>query len=516
VDDELEDSLFEPPSAEGVVGKTGASGESLGFSDAGEPGTVLSDSAVPKPPDGSRVGTAPASKAIVVGNRGSYRLERVMGSGGMGMIWKGQTMVLEEGGNDTPSSHSGGPIPDQVAVKFVKYHGATAQEASQIVRRELSPLLGLRSERVVPLVDWSLEGDHPFLVFEFFSNGSLKDLLDDDFAGRGMDGEGLLQLAEDLLIAVNGAHRSALLHLDIKPGNILLDGSGGYLLADFGIAQEFGEGRLQELPGLGTRAFQAPEQAARAYDAFDQRTDLFGVGMTLYAAAVGVPSAALLEEREAYRYGRYAMPDLRHRRADLPLELSTLIMHLIRNQRRKRPGHAGEVRERVRAIRDGNLRVVEEMLVFPGREVTDEEADTVIEGLISGAWRQLLIDRPPNGRIIALAPGEVLYHEGDNSFSAFVLLSGTVEALLSGRIVAQFGRLGELIGESAALIGHPRGATVRAVEDCYLLAFNAAEFESFVTSNPMVAKRLLRALCERCMFLRSKLDALDDAECIWD
>jgi CRP-like cAMP-binding protein len=57
---------------------------------------------------------------------------------------------------------------------------------------------------------------------------------------------------------------------------------------------------------------------------------------------------------------------------------------------------------------------------------------------------------------------------------------------------------------------------VRAVEDCYLLAFNAAEFESFVTSNPMVAKRLLRALCERCMFLRSKLDALDDAECIWD
>jgi CRP-like cAMP-binding protein len=85
-----------------------------------------------------------------------------------------------------------------------------------------------------------------------------------------------------------------------------------------------------------------------------------------------------------------------------------------------------------------------------------------------------------------------------------VLLSGDLEVEVEGKIVTRVTREGEIVGEVSTFTGIDRTATVRAVGDVYVIGFNPAEFEGFVSLNPMVATRLLRSLCERYLLARQE------------
>ncbi len=448
------------------------------------------------------------SGMVFHGRKGRYRLRSPLGSGGMGMVWKAE--VMPEDGSETAEAAAGEFAGSWVAIKLVNPQSTSPFAPATITRRELAPLLALKGDRVVPILDWSLDGLHPFLAFQFMSFGSLENQIRHDVAGVGLSTEDLLQLAEHLLIAVSGAHRSSLLHLDIKPANILRDGQGGYLLADFGIAQESGEGNYQKIPGVGTQIYQAPEQADLDFEAFDQRTDLFGVGITIYAAAVARGHRELYEWREAGRKSEFAVPPLEEKRPDLPREFCAMVMEMLRNSRQGRPGHAGEVRERLRALRYGGRPAVQDQEDFAARRVDPFMALAVMDGLVSSAWRQLLLERGHSGVVLHYRSGEILAEEGAPTYSAFVLLSGRLEVVIqSGEIcVGHVERVGEIVGEVAALTGQPRTASIRAVEDSYVLGFNAAEFEAFASSNPLVGLRLMRSLCERYLSACRERDLL--------
>jgi serine/threonine protein kinase len=493
------DSLFEPPSDPAVLPIRDPDNTLINKAEANVSDPTL-------PPDSDRLPIHPTRGMEISGLRARFRLIRTLGAGGMGMVWKAETLP-SDAPDQIPSSQSGRPIPSLVAIKFMNPQGVGEHEATTIMRRELAPLLRLRGERVVPAVDWSLDGRHPFLAFEFFEHGSLDDLLQ-KHRDNGLPQADLLRLAEDLLVAVAGAHRCGLMHLDIKPPNILRDGHGGFLLGDFGIAQEFGEGTYQQLPGVGTKTYQAPEQAERRFDTFDNRTDLFGAGMTLYAAAVGTDPRALLELRQQYANAEYAMPPLAQQRPDLPAEFSSLIMDLIRNHRDSRPSHAAEVRELIRAVRHGapvNQRPAEQL---EARRVSDDEARQVIHAMVSDVWRQLLLERSTRGVVLRYGPNEYLTHEGDHSYTVFVLLAGRLEFLIGGKSVGIVDGEGDIVGEVSALTGHPRSASVRALTQVHVLAFNLSDFEAFVTTTPLVARRLLRTLCEYYLNARKMIAEL--------
>ena len=98
------------------------------------------------------------------------------------------------------------------------------------------------------------------------------------------------ELCQKIAVAVEHAHSKKVLHRDLKPGNILLDGSGEPHVSDFGLAKQFDRG--SDLTGtgqiLGTPSFMAPEQAKGKAD-FGPTTDIYSVGAILYNTITGRP-----------------------------------------------------------------------------------------------------------------------------------------------------------------------------------------------------------------------------------
>jgi serine/threonine protein kinase len=179
----------------------------------------------------------------VLSARYRYRLIRRLGKGGFGSVFLAETLETR---NDSDSP------PPQVAVKVIG--SARNPHARTSLKRELAALLSIRHDRIPKLYDWSLEGDQAFVVLQHFPAGSLADAR--PFLGP-FNEEQTWRLITDLVSALSAAHRASILHLDVKPSNVLLDGNGGFVLTDFGVSHSsrMSKGLLHQgqiAVGLGT------------------------------------------------------------------------------------------------------------------------------------------------------------------------------------------------------------------------------------------------------------------------
>ena len=131
----------------------------------------------------------------------------------------------------------------------------------------------------------------PFLVMELLEGESLSTRL--KRVGGRLPVLEVLAIAEQLLEVLEAAHRSGIVHRDIKPGNVFVTNEGHTKLLDFGLAR-VRDGELSLIPTatgvvLGTAAYMAPEQARGIPEDVDARADLFAVGAVVFRALVGRP-----------------------------------------------------------------------------------------------------------------------------------------------------------------------------------------------------------------------------------
>lgn len=189
---------------------------------------------------------------------GSYRIERLLGVGGMGKVYLGR--------------------PDLGPPRAVKvlHHGG----AIDALRREASNLTRLRHPRLVELVFADLTHEPPFLVMELMEGGSLRDRLPVTSEQEARS------ICEDVLEGLGYAHDQGAAHLDLKPENILFDDRGNAKISDFGLAIfPAGEDVAVSLASLGdgtsggTLAYMAPEQ--RDGQRGDRRADIYSFGLIL-------------------------------------------------------------------------------------------------------------------------------------------------------------------------------------------------------------------------------------------
>ncbi len=413
-----------------------------------------------------------------------FRLDRLLGVGGFGSVFQATCLAHTD--------HPG--VPEHVAVKILT-GSLRDRHRRHTLQRELSSLLAIRCERIPRVYDWELDGSQAFIAMEYFPHGNLEELLTKVGA---IDEREALALLESLLTAVVAAHSVSLLHLDIKPANVLLDGAGGFVLTDFGVSQAPRAGKSLPMQGLGSAGYQAPEQEQRLKGTFDLQTDLFGVGATMWAALTGIDLATTKGKvmRRRAEGSAIVLPPVSMFRKCSP-SIEAIVMGLLARERAARPGDPNPVLATVQAILEGREGTE---LMIPGSPVDATELNLVIEQIVDPLIAQLFENE--HRGIRRLHHGEALCQQDEASYHAFVLIKGVVRILRDGEEVARLDREGEVIGEIAALTGERRNAAMIAEGDVWVRILNAAQLESVVSANPALGVRLIRSMASRFKYLK--------------
>ncbi|MEN8160048.1 MAG: serine/threonine-protein kinase [Myxococcota bacterium] len=413
-----------------------------------------------------------------------YRLIRRLGRGSFGSVYLARCVDHDPRRDDSP--------PAQVALKILR---TTKGPALDMLRRELAALLAIQNDRIPHVFDWAIDSDRAFVAMQYFPAGSLRELMNEE---GPVDEEIVWRVLGDVLAALDVAHRKAVLHLDIKPANVLLDRQGGFVLTDFGVAQ-YSRMHRGLLPfSVGTRGYQAPEQKQERFDEYDLRTDVFGLGATAWALATGIHLADRPDlMREPGGDWIYGLPPLSEYRIHCSRELEDTVMGMLHLDPDLRPGSVTEVRARVRAGLSGAPLAAETSGMLRRPPVEDDEVEALISSLVDPLL--IAICRQPNFRrqCVRFDDRDVLCAEGEHSYYAFLLLRGTVVVERDGREVTRVTGEGTFLGEVATLMSLPRTATLRASGPAMALVLNAAELERFVTSNPAMGLRVIRSLALR-------------------
>lgn len=213
---------------------------------------------------------APASHPEMLGRLGRYEIERVIGTGGMGIVLKGYDTDLHR----------------IVAIKVLKPHLAHNGAARRRFTREAQSAAAVVHEHVIPIYDVHTDSETPFLVMQYVPGQSLQAKVDE----RGpLEPAEILRIARQIAAGLAAAHAQGVVHRDVKPANILLEQSvDRVLISDFGLARTVDDATLTRTGVVaGTPHYMSPEQATGS--AVDQRSDLFSLGSVIYFMCTGRP-----------------------------------------------------------------------------------------------------------------------------------------------------------------------------------------------------------------------------------
>ena len=417
-------------------------------------------------------------------SRHRYELRHPLGAGASGTVWAAACIEADYDAADIP--------PEVTAIKF--FNVSSADEGAGPLRRELAALRSMRSRSIPRIYDWAIDDELSFFVMDYYRHGSLADTFKS--SGR-LDDKTTWHLLGDLLRALTVAHRAGVLHLDIKPSNIMRDGVGGYHLIDFGISQATqvieGPGRTI---GAGSQGYQAPEQRRLELHKFDTRTDLWAVGATAWAVRTGCDLACQPEKLDQNAVGDApSLPAVSREGVVVAPALEELIMELVRENQAARPGGAAAALGRVKEAT--RMAVPDESRGAISRPCSPEEVDAIIEQLMDPLWSSLCRRDDFRRYFAKFEDGDYLCREGRGSYDAFVLLSGKVRIEQGGENLSIDEREGMFIGEISTLTGTQRAASVRAEGTVWTCRFNAAEFERLLAAHPSIGIRLLKLMAER-------------------
>jgi predicted Ser/Thr protein kinase len=200
-----------------------------------------------------------------------YRLERLLGRGGMASVWRARDEVLER----------------DVAVKVLSDTIASDEEFVVRFRREARIAAGLSHPNLIGVYDYAEGEERPYLVMEYVAGPNLAERLQ---RGESIDCE---RLARELLSALAHIHAAGILHRDVKAQNVLLGEDGRAKLIDFGIALPEDATSLTRTGNiLGTARFISPEVMAGGFAS--ERSDLYSCGVVLDDCLAGDPASARL------------------------------------------------------------------------------------------------------------------------------------------------------------------------------------------------------------------------------
>jgi serine/threonine protein kinase len=267
-----------------------------------------------------------AGKAI--GSIGPYRIDRRIGRGSMGVVFQAFDSALLR----------------PVAIKFLTPRLAVSPVARARFSREGQAAAAIKHLNIVTIHSIAEHEGLPYLVMEYVDGITLAERLERERDGM-LERKSILRIGLQVARGLAAAHEQGLVHRDIKPGNILLEGGLDRVkITDFGLACVTTEPWRLTASGvlLGTPAYMSPEQAA--FSAVDHRSDLFSLGSVLYHMCTGelpFPGPTLKSILTGVREAD--PPPIRDLNPDIPPALEEVIRRLMAKDSAERYQSAREL-----------------------------------------------------------------------------------------------------------------------------------------------------------------------------
>ena len=275
-----------------------------------------------------------------------YKIESVLGEGGMGIVYRAHDTLLQR----------------PVAIKTLA-PGLFGDEGVRRILREAQSVARLHHPQIVSIFDVVTETGSYAIVMEFVEGKTLRELMPVPI-------EQLLVITNRILEALEYAHSQGVVHRDIKPENIIIAQDGTAKLMDFGLARSEGRSRLTQTGMIvGTVAYLPPEQALGGQ--VDARSDLYSLGAVLYEAVTGRPPFESDDPISVITQHINVPPVAPHwHNPSVPAQLEQAILKLLNKDPTRRYQSAGEV---TRALADVGA------METPGRDVLNVAGPELVE-----------------------------------------------------------------------------------------------------------------------------------------
>jgi DNA-binding beta-propeller fold protein YncE len=261
-----------------------------------------------------------ASEGLLAGRSlADYRVEELIGRGGMGEVYRALDTRLDR----------------RVALKVLGSSLADDEAFRRRLLRESRLAASLDHPNVIPIYEAGNQQGHLFIAMRYVEGSDLRSLLRQS---APLDPSRSMAICGQIADALDAAHRRGLVHRDVKPSNVLIDGRdehGHCYLVDFGLTQKAAEPGPADGSLLGTIDYVAPE-AIRG-DPLDGRSDQYALGCVLFECLTGVaPFAHASDTATIYAHLEEPIPAATDRRASLPGEIDAVLGRAMAKQPEER------------------------------------------------------------------------------------------------------------------------------------------------------------------------------------
>jgi len=318
----------------------------------------------------------------------------------------------------------------------------------------------------------------------------------------------VVEIAKQTTSALSYAFSKGKIHRDIKPSNLLQNDDGRIKLTDFGLIKGETDPALTGVSiVLGTPHYMSPEVVS-GDKPIDVRSDIYSLGATLIHLLTGRPPFSAKAHSLVFTLQITDCIPIPHE-IDFPHgeQLKFILAKMVakpREMRYQNPDDllsdldalgdpdSGRFREAMDMLDNMETATAEKVLFFPSQKslrmryqhpvLPSKELDSILEKKSS---------------LRAFSPGEVLFYEDDDSRDFYTLVSGRVEVLRSGKLLAVIDKPGSFFGEISAVLDVKRTATIRSVDESICQKIAADDFYAFLIDHPEFMLALLESALQR-------------------